>query len=312
MRKSLRNLGAYLCLLAFGGTLAAFAQSKSADMEAAYAKLKEAEGKKDPDGVLEFSEKTSALARAILETPKPSGTEEADQWKRETDYARQIDLYTEYSEFALAVQGQPPAKVIALVESIEKRSPKSQYLTQAYPFYLVALNSSGQNAKIVPAVEKRLPNDPTNEDLLLVLADSYMSQKQGDKATEYALKLVDAVKSKAKPEGMADADWEKKKSNALARGYWISGINQADAKKFKEADESLRAALPLIQGQADLLGPALFYLGVANYQLAKPAKDKKIAAEAIKFSDQAAAIKSPFQSAALKNARAIRLEFGIK
>ena len=46
--------------------------------------------------------------------------------------------------------------------------------------------------------------------------------------------------------------------------------------------------------------------------MAKPAKDKKLAADAVKFSDQSAAIKGPFQEQARKNALSIRREFLIR
>lgn len=296
-------------------TLAAVAfsqQSRTAETEAAYAKLKEAEGKKDADGVLEWAEKTSVAARAVVQSPKPSKADEVESWANAVDYARQVDIYTEYSEFATAMAGQPAAKMAMLVESIEKRNPKSEYLTKIFPSYIVALSQAGMNDKLMAAAERRIEVDPANEDILLVLADGYMKKQQSEKATLYATKLVDALKDKAKPEALAAADWEKKKNGALATGYWIAGVNHAEAKRYKEADQALRAALPLITGQAAMEAPALFYLGVANYNLGKPTKDRKLIAEAIQFSEACAKLASPYKDPALKNARGMRTEFGIK
>jgi hypothetical protein len=291
----------------------AFAQqAKVADVEAAYNKLKEAEAKKDPDGVLEWARKTSAAAKQVTSQPKPAGGDELDAWKRDTDYAAQVDTYTEYSMQAQVLSGIAPDKTIALTEGLIEQNPKSQYLGLIYNTYISALRTAGQTAKIVPAAEKGIAIDPANEDLMLALADGYMNQKDAGKSIQYANQLVETMKAKAKPEGMPDADWDKRKNAMLARGYWISGINYGSQDKFAECDKALRAALPLLQGQNDLLGPALFYLGVANYGLAKPAKDKKLAADAVRFSDQSAAIKSPFQAQAQKNALSIRREFLIK
>ena len=288
------------------------AQSRTADVEAAYAKLKDAEGKKDPDGVLEWAEKTSQAARAVVNSPKPDKADEQENWKNSVDYARQVDNYTEYSEFAAAISGVPAPKVIALFESIENRNPKSEYVNKAFQSYVVALVQSSQSEKLMTVAERRLPVDPANEDLLLVLADGYMKKPDAAKASTYADKLVEVLQTKAKPEGMADADWTKKKNAALGTGYWISGVNHGEAKRYKDADRTLRAALPLIQGQAGLEGPALFYLGVANYNLGKPVKDRKLIAEAIKFSDACAKIASPYQAQASKNAKGMRVEFGMK
>ncbi len=281
-------------------------------MESAYAKLKEAEGKKDAAGVLEWAEKTSAAARAVVNSAKPEKADEVESWTNAVDYAKQVDVYTEYSEFATAMSGQPGDKIIALTESIEKRNPKSEYLPKVYPSYIVALSQAGQSEKLMAAAARRISIEPENEDLLLVLADGSMKLKQTEKAAQYATKLVEVLQKKAKPEGVADADWEKKKSGALATGYWIAGVSHAEAKRYAEADKALRAALPLIAGQVGMEAPALFYLGVANYNLGKPTKDRKLIAEAIKFSDACAKFASPYREPALKNSKGMRVEFGMK
>ena len=289
-----------------------FAQAKVADVEAAYNKLKEAETRKDPDGILEWARKTSAAARQVASQPKPAGGDELDAWKRDTDYSAQVDTYTEYSLQASVAAGLPPEKTIALTEALESQNPKSQYLGLIYNLYLAALQKAGQTAKMMTAAEKRMAVDPGNEELLLILADGYMNQKETAKSTEYANRLIETMKSKAKPDTVSDSDWDKRRNSILAQGYWIAGINYGSLNQYKDADKNLRAALPLIQGKDQLLGPALFYLGVANYNMAKPAKDKKLAADAVKFSDQSAAIKGPYQDQARKNAVSIRREFLIK
>jgi hypothetical protein len=294
-------------------TFAVLAQPKVADVEAAYNKLKDAESRKDPDGILEWATKTSAAARQITSQPKPAGADELEAWKRDTDYATQVDTYTEYSMQAAVASGIPPEKTVALTEALEAQNPKSQYIGLIFNVYLDALQKSGQTAKIIPAAESRLAIDPQNQDLLLVLADGYRNQKETTaKSTEYANRVIEVTSTKAKPENVSDADWEKRKNSILARAYWIAGINYGSLNQYKESDKDLRLAVPMIQGQNELLGPALFYLGVANYNLAKPTKDKKMAGEAAKFSDQSAAIKGPYQDLAKKNAISIRREFLIK
>ena len=63
--------------------------------------------------------------------------------------------------------------------------------------------------------------------------------------------------------------------------------------QYFEADKELRAALPLIQGNTAMTAPALFYLGMANYDLGRRTMSKARVPEAAKFSEQAAAIKGP-------------------
>ena len=82
-----RTIAAFLLSLALG-----FSQAKVADVESAYNKLKEAEGRKDPDGILEWAGKTSAAARQITSQPKPAGGDELEAWKRDTD-STHLSLY---------------------------------------------------------------------------------------------------------------------------------------------------------------------------------------------------------------------------
>lgn len=301
-----------LALLAMAGLGMGQPANRTAEVEAAYAKLKEAEGKKDADGVLEWAEKTSAAARAVVSSPKPEKADEVEGWTNAVDYARQVDIYTEYSEYATAIGGQPAEKLIALVESIEKRNPKSEYLTKAYPAYVATLSQAGKNDQLMAAAVRRIDADPKNPDLLLVLADGYMKQKDVEKATEYASRLISTMPTAQKPEGMSDADWEKKKTTVVGTAQWIAGVNYAEAKRYKEADEALRAALPVVRGQAGMEPAALFYLGVANYNLGKPAKNKALIAEAIRFSEECAKMPSAYRELAQKNARGMRVEFGVK
>ena len=51
------------------------------------------------------------------------------------------------------------------------------------------------------------------------------------------------------------------------------------------------------------MGPALFYLGVANYQLGIMTNNKKQVLEGATFSDQCAAIEGPFQQGCRQNAQ---------
>jgi tetratricopeptide (TPR) repeat protein len=279
------------------------------DLKTAYSGLKEAEEKKDPDALITAAKRVHEIAGKEIAATKPENVSD-DDWKAKVDYAKQVDQYAEYSLCNLALQ-PPSAKTIALIDTLVEINPKSQYLPRTYPNYMVALNQTAPD-KLIPSVEKLAANDPGNEDLLLVLSDSYLSKKNNQKALEYSTKLIDLLKSKPKPEGFADADWENKKNAALGRAYWTSGIVYSTENKFPEADQQLRASLPLIKGNDQMMAGALFYLGVANYRLGQKSKNKTNIQDALRFSQQAAAIKSPFQTPAQQNVKAIRTEFQLK
>ena len=198
--------------------------------------------------------------------------------------------------------------MVDLIATLEQQNPKSKYLNQAYGAYLIALEKTGDKAKIPGIAARALANFPENEDLLVYMTDTAMAQKQTDRALGYANRLTATLSKRAKPEGMPAADWERKRSAALAHGYYIAGVLSAEKGLYVPADKNLRAALPLIQGQPAMMGPALFYLGMANYQLGKMTLNKAKILEAAKFSEQSMAISSPYQDQARHNALVMKDE----
>ncbi len=280
------------------------------DLEVAFQNLKAAtESKKDAAEVKKLAAETCAMARQVLSAPPPESDTESEAWTSYVAYVRDIELYTEYALYATAVQA-PPAMTVDLISTLEQQNPKSKYLNEAYAPYFRALNQTGGAAKIPALAEKAIPNFPNNEDLLLVLADTAMNRKQSDRALGYAERLIVVLAKHPKPEGVSSADWERKRSAALGRGYWIAGVVQSEKTRYYEADKDLRAALPLIQGNETMMGSALFYLGLANYQLGKMMMNKARVLEAAKFSEQAAAIKGPLSQQAWHNALVMKTEAG--
>ena len=280
------------------------------DLDISYNALKAAEGKKDPDAVMKWSERTSAIARTIVGAAKPDDEDEA---KQRADYAKQIDTYTEYALYASALQPGSGPKITTLVEALMARNPKSQYLPKLYGAYLNAASQGGNPDKTVAAADKVLAADPTNENALLTSANTNMTRnKNPEKVIECANKLVEVMSSKPLPEGMSEADWNKKKTTMIGLGHWMAGVTAAAQGKLADADKALRAALPDIKDNSQLLGIGLFQLGLADYKMGKSGKNKALIQDALRFSTQSAAIKGPFQTQAATNVKAIKQELGLK
>jgi hypothetical protein len=208
---------------------------------------------------------------------------------------------------AVAAQSEP-AVLVDLIAALDQQSPKCKCLNDVYGQYLVALSKTGATAKIPAIAEKGLANFPDNEDLLLYMVETTMNRKQPDRALTYANRLIATLSNHGKPEGVSAADWERKKSAALARSYWVAGVVSADKQQWVPADKNLRACLPLIQGQPAMLGPAYFYLGMANYNLGKMTLNKAKMLDAVKFSQQSMAIDSPYTEQARHNALVMKDE----
>ncbi len=296
------SLAALLCSGATGVT--------PDDLEAAFQTIQKIDPVKDIAQVKPLTTKVFTIAKQLASEPAPTeeGLEKSNHAKRMV-WIKEVEQYAEYVISAAASQATA-AQNVDLVSFLEFHSPKSKYLEPLYTRYLYSLHQTGQAAKIPTVAEKAVANFPENEDLLLVMADSSYERKQTAQALNYARRLTTVLGKHPCPEGYKPADWEKKKTASLGRGYWIAGVVLGAGNQYIEADQNLRKALPLIAGNNVMLESAYYYLGLSNYQLAKMTMNKAQMLEAIKFSDQAARMNGPMSVNASHNAQVMRNEAG--
>lgn len=282
-----------------------------ADIVTAHGCLKAAEAKKDPDLVLKWSNTTSAIARKVVQTPQPKDEDAVEDWKKQVDFAKQVDVYTEYSLYAAALQTPDPKKKIMLGEALEQRNPQSQYLPQMAEPRFQGYMQTGDTAKAIAVAEKTVEKDQSNVEMLLAVASGSISKKEPAKVMEYSKKAIEVAAAKPKPQGVADADWATWKEQVTARAHWMMGVTYAADNKWVQADQELRAALPGIKNSPDMLAEALFYLGVANYRLGEGGDTPRIR-DALRFSEECAAMPGRFQGPARTNVKAIRSRYRVQ
>ncbi len=272
------------------------------DLEAALNALKAAEAKKDPDLVKKWSNTTAAAAKKELAAKKPDDEEE-DDWKKHLDYVNQVNTYSEYSLDAIALQTTDARKKLDLIEALYDRNPQSQYLTQLMPAAAQAIDQMNDPDRGIAFSEKVLAKDPNNDQMLLIAANNYSQKgKEPDKVISYSTKLAEVMSSKAKPEGVSDADWDNRKKFIIGLAHYFSGKTYYNQKKYGPADKDLSAALPSVESNAALKPEVLFLLGDSNYRLEN-------AAAALKYFQACAAIKSRFQAQAAKNVTVIKSQY---
>jgi tetratricopeptide (TPR) repeat protein len=270
------------------------------DLDAAHNNLKAAEAKNDPDLIRKWSDKTSAMARKVVASPKPSKDDEVEAWKTSVDFARQLDTYTEYALYAGAVKTTDPRKRLELAEALETRNPSSQYVGMLAEMRFNSYVQLGDNVKALAFAEKTLAAKQDNEDMLAYVANQYAEKKRDpDKVVAYSARVVELMNTKPKPDGVNEADWAKKRKMLSGLAHYMSGSTLFDQQKLPAADKELRLALPLVEGNDPLKAATLFYAGLANYQM-------KNFPDALKFNQQCAAIKSPFQAKAAENVRVMK------
>ena len=92
--------------------------------------------------------------------------------------------------------------------------------------------------------------------------------------------------------------------------YWAGATACSDKARpdWMGCDKNLRAALPFMNDEATLRGQTLFFLGLANYNIFKLTTDRTKLNDAVKFSEQSAALSHPMQGQAATNAQAMKRE----
>ena len=269
--------------------------------------LKDAVAKKDAAQIKALAIEMNPLVQEVTGSAAPADAEEKKDWTERVTAAKRMGEYSEYALYVAAVESQP-GEMAGLIATLEQVNPCSKYLDVVYGPYLLALTKAGSGAKVPAIAEKALANFPDNEDLLLVMVETTINRKQTERALNYANKLTAVLTNHSKPDTLSAVEWDRKRSAGLGRGYWVSGVIYSEKGNYAAADKKLRAALPYIKGSDAMMGPALFYLGMANYQLGKMTLNKGLVAEAAKFSEQSAAIESAYAEQARHNALVMKNE----
>jgi tetratricopeptide (TPR) repeat protein len=290
-------------VLAFGEKLA---QLNPDDLEAAKMNVKAAEAKGDKTSVRIWSDYVQRIALRVLDSPPPKDPEQLEEWKRRTAVASQYAAQDEYGLYKKALDSGDPRQKIKLLDELVKLNPNTQYMPQALVIYLNSYRALNDNKNAVLYAEKILKNDRTNEDALLIAAESYVRYgAANDKVLSYSSKIIELMGTKAKPAIVRQGDWDRKKALYIGSAYWMIGNVHINQNRFGEADKSLRAALPLLRQSEQSTASILFYLGWANYKMEN-------FPEAVRFYKQCVSVHSQFQEQATKNLNVIRTEQGIQ
>jgi hypothetical protein len=275
------------------------------DLEDSYTKLKDAVAKKDPDATKAAAAETLKLARANETAAKPTDADEVEHWKQTVDYAKDVVSYTEYAlAFVASQPGVDAAKTVDLIDTLIDQNPKSKYIDDVSTnAYLIALGKTGGGkAKQMAGMTKVIKGRPDNTTALQALVEGGSSQ--------YAERLVTAMKSKTKPEGFSEADWEKQRNAALATGYLNAGFVNMQKQQWVDCERNLKAAQPLVAGDQARLGTAYYALGVCGFSLGKLTNDKSKMLAGEKLVEQASTIKSPVQNNAVHDLAVMKQTLG--
>jgi tetratricopeptide (TPR) repeat protein len=221
--------------------------------------------------------------------------------RRRLALAPQVMTYVDYLAYSEILQTPNRARKLEMIEQAMQASPKSAYIP-AMRRLTLAIWREIDPQKAISAAEKMIEKDPTNEEALIMVAESYVQRdKDPEKALAYGEKVIALMEQTAKVEGIPDAEWSKKRAGLTGRANWLIGSISMQRGNFSQADKAIRAALPYLKGDLRLVSTALFYLGWANYQTGN-------ISEAIRFNQDCTRIRGPYQEQAFKNLAVIQSE----
>ena len=180
--------------------------------------LKAAEAKKDADLIRKWSAQTSQAALKAVGAPKPAEEDEVENWKKRVDCARQVNTYYRILALRRRAAEPGPEEEDRAGRSARTAQPQERVPAAGHSQWFLAYRQAGANDKAVALAEKVLAGGPADEDMLLVVAGDYMQKKKDpEKVHAYAAKIVEIMAAKPKPEGVAEADWQKRKSTLAGR-----------------------------------------------------------------------------------------------
>lgn len=275
------------------------------DIHSAHQLLQIAEASKDPAQVTRRMELVARVAAQVLKAAAPQDPAGAEEWKARVSLAAQAAAYVDYLHYTRILQTPDPKAKITLMDEFLQRRPQSPYLPQLLPLYVATYQKLGDNKRAYAVAEHMLQRDPTNEDLLGMLAEGYFQSKgAADKVLAYCGRIAAVLGGKPKPEGVSEADWNKKKTALLGSAHWMAGTTYLNQERYGHADRELRQALPHVRATPQVLGATLFSLGWANYKMQN-------AAEALRFSKECLAVKSSYHGLCTRNVSVIKAEFNL-
>lgn len=257
--------------------------------------IRAANEKGDTDRLYAYGEKATGILQRFKAAAPPEGTS-ADAWqqqkKAKLEAIKEDQTYIEASLLNAAYQQKDATKKADYLQRFARMFPESRNAEQAMSMSAFAFQAAQNRAKMQQSATATLDKYPDNIGMLLLLADDYGEKsEQLDKAEAFAKKAESLCETAKKPEGVADAEWQKQIT--LQKGLALSALGQVDIAKKDNlaAVKNLSAAAPLLKANAVIYARNQYRLGFAYLNLKKPAEAKQALAEA-------ASVDSPYKGPA--------------
>jgi tetratricopeptide (TPR) repeat protein len=156
---------------------------------------------------------------------------------------KEIKDPAEYNAYVGAVQQADAAAKISGIEAFLVQYPNSVMKEDALELLMGAYSQSGNQAKVIETANRLLASNPNNVRALVLLAFNERGAQKWSDAKAHAEKGLQALPSMIKPDGTADADFEKQKTQMSGLLNSVAGFSALQMKDNASAEKYLRAAV---------------------------------------------------------------------
>src|SRR5512140_1182757 len=146
-----------------------------------------------------------------------------DDIRKRKEALKNTIVFIEYATWDAALRDASADKP-KYVEAFAQWFPQSEHAKEVPALYTLYYAQQNDAAKTVEWGEKAMAAKPDDERVLLVMGETYYSQKTRlADALAASEKLIALMQTKTKTEGMADADWQKYVSSYEGSAHSIKG-----------------------------------------------------------------------------------------
>jgi tetratricopeptide (TPR) repeat protein len=270
------------------------------NIDAAYYAWKAAEGEGNRAEAGKWLQRLNEMSPRVISSARPADPEDAADWDARVHLAKQFVASKEGGLYAKALAEKDPVKRIVVLDRLAKENSGAASQADIDFLYYLAYRQSGNTNKAVESGLRVVAVSASREDVLLFLADHYFQRRESAKCISYCQRIVEVMRTKAKPAGLRDADWQNQKSVCNGSAYYMMGFLQMEAGQYASADAHFRAALGFTSGDR-LTAIILNSLGYVNLRLERYG-------DALSFYKRCMVIKGPYQLQAAQNVDTLLLQ----
>ena len=156
---------------------------------------------------------------------------------------KEIKDPAEYNAYVGAVQQKDAPSKISGLEAFLAQYPNSVMKEDALEVLMGAYQQAGNQAKVIDTASRLLTANPNNVSALVLLAYNERAAQKWADAKDHAIRGLQALPNMAKPDGMSDADFAKRKSDLATLLSSVAGFSALQLKDNATAAKYLRDAV---------------------------------------------------------------------